>query len=92
MLPGVGRNTCVGLAQAAYDARARAPAGAGAGAGAAAPTVQLVPCHRLDKPVGGVLIMAKNARKKHNLAARRVARQMQKGGGVSKVYVARSTG
>ena len=90
MLPGVGRNTCVGLAQAAYDARARAPAGAGAGA--AAPTVQLVPCHRLDKPVGGVLIMAKNARKKHNLAARRVARQMQKGGGVSKVYVARSTG
>ena len=86
--PGVGWNTCVGLAQAAYDARASAGAGAGA-----APTVQLVACHRLDKPVGGVLILAKNVRKKHNLAARRVARQMQsKEGGVSKVYVARVAG
>ena len=35
--PGVGRNTCVGLAQAAYDARARTQAGAGT-----PPTVQLV--------------------------------------------------
>ena len=51
-----------------------------------------MPCHRLDKPVGGVLIMAKNLRKKHNIAARRVAKQMQKEGGVSKVYVARVTG
>ena len=39
------------------------------------------------------MILAKNVRKKHNLAARRVARQMQsKEGGVSKVYVARVAG
>ena len=71
-VPGVGRNTCVGLTQAAFDARELVATDA-----PPAPC-QLVPCHRLDKPVGGVLIMAKNRRKKHNLAARRVAKQVQK--------------
>lgn len=88
-VPGVGRNTCVGLTQAAFDARE-----VGDNDATAAPLArcQLVPCHRLDKPVSGVLLLAKNRRKKHNLAARRVARQVQKEGGVSKVYVARVVG
>ena len=81
-VPGVGRNTCVGLMQAAFNARELD----------AELAIKLAPCHRLDKPVSGVLLLSKNRRKKHNLAARRVAKQVQKDGGVSKTYVARVIG
>lgn len=85
--PVVGRNTCVGLAQAVLDSRPCAEAAARD----SQEWRRLIAVHRLDKPVGGVLILAKATRAKYNVAARKFAKLIERRE-VEKVYVARVAG
>jgi len=84
---GYRKNTVVGVLEAAdRAAAARGGDGGGSGSGRAHPTSPPRPVHRLDKPVSGVLLLARSAAAA-DAASAAIARRE-----VAKTYVARVCG